>query len=168
MSIQSETILIPLKKQGKRCIKCLRMWTKKNSDYCFRCDPNKIIPKYTLGSFNKLTTIRGIRKAYGNILNAVRKNTISRDEANTLFYGLKCFIGSLKEIIDMKQIIDKQEKDTKVLITDKRIDELKVVVDKMERLKEKFAQLNHPLPSGEIDSSVQDATKTPQLNNFLI
>lgn len=142
---------------NKRCIACLRMFRKKNSLYCFRCDPNKTKIKYSLPGFNKLTTVQGIRKAYCNLLNAIRKNRISRDEANTMFYGLKCFIQSLKDIIDMRIELDKSGE--RVMITDGKIEQLKALIAKLETLDTKFKQSTDPTPSGEI---IQEVNKDEQ------
>lgn len=155
MKNQSNSSLLVLK--GKRCKVCGRMFTKKNSDFCYRCDPNKNNLPYVMPSFNKLTTVTGVKKAYCNILNALRKHKIPKEEASSMFYGMNCFIKSLKDIIDMKLSIE----DNRPLITDIKIEQMKQLILKMENLHNKFSSSSTPIPTGEITQAIAINEDTP-------
>ena len=146
--------------KGRRCISCGSMRPMKDKEFCYRCDPDRKNLPYVMPSFNKLTTVTGVRKAYGNILNALRKHKIRKDEASSMFYGLNCFIKSLKDIIDMKMSIDKTSDDGRSLITDIKIEQMKLLINKMETLHNKFTQSNIPQPTGEITQPIDTKEDT--------
>ena len=149
---------------GKRCIVCLRMSPMKNSKYCYRCSPEK--SDSYLPTFNKLTTVEGIRRAYGNLLNAIRKQKISREEAGCLFYGLNGFVKSMKLILDMK--IELEKTDNKPIVTDVKIEQLKSLVEKLDRLHQKFKDNNEPQQSGEIEKIAEENIITALESNKII
>ena len=149
---QSNSKLMVFK--GRRCITCGSMRPMKDKEFCYRCDPERKNLPYVMPSFNKLTTVTGVKKAYGNILNALRKHKIRKEEATSMFYGMNCFIKSLKDIIDMKMNIDKVGQDDRVLITEGKIEQMKLLILKMETLHHKFKQSNNPPPSGEITENI--------------
>lgn len=144
--------------RGKRCIVCLKMRPQKNSVYCYRCNPQKT-DRYVLPAFNKLTTLEGVRRAYGNLLNAVRKGQVAKEEAGCLFYGLNGFIKSLKLILDMKIELEKGQ--DKPIISDAKIEQLKELVIKLDNLNQKFKDKNTYNPSGEIEQA-EEIEESPE------
>lgn len=134
------------KLRGEPCKSCGKMSPMKGSDYCFRCNPE--YNQYALPRFSQLTTLEGIRRAYGNLLNGVRKGKIDKSEASTLFYGLNGFVKSMKLLLDMKIELEK-DKD-KPIVSDAKIEELKGLIIKLETLNKKFTSNTRPEQTGEI------------------
>ena len=134
---------------GRRCKLC-KVWAMKNSEFCLHHNPDRKLISNNLPSLKNLNTIEDLKNAYKGLIRGLFRGLINENRAVKTGYLLNSYIKAMKDIFEMKDSLEKQDKDSIKEIDYKNIEKLERLVIEMKALQYQFANNPDPEQSGEI------------------